>query len=508
MPPADILQILLPVMLVTCGALAALGAEPFLSKAAKHAWLPWTCALFLIAAGIVQALSRQLGAVGQLDGVFAMDSARMWLCEGIIASTICALGGLQQSLSRDEYAGGEPYALTLFAAAGAMLMAMATDFLALFIALETMSLSVYALVGLRRHRSESNEGLFKYFVMGSVFSALLVYGIALSYGATGTTRMGASPLADHEGLLIFGQTLVVIGLLFKVGAVPFHFWSPDAYTGAPAAITGLMGAVVKIGGFAGLGAVWLNLLAALGGSSAGPLALDASVPVTGLAKAHLRDLQLVLLLLGLMSVVLGNFAALKQTSVRRLIAYSSVAHAGYMLLAFALPQPGAELSLGALWFYLIGYAIVTAGALSAVAAMSGPEDANDTLGGLAGQGRAMPFHGLVLTVFMASFAGIPPTVGFLGKFLIFQDLVTKGWWMVAIFAMLMAVVGAAYYLRLVVAVWATQAKQPARTGPSVLSSWVIGGAAAAAIALVALPNALYRTPPPPAAAVTALEHGR
>jgi NADH-quinone oxidoreductase subunit N len=496
MPPADMLALLLPVILVTCGALAALGAEPFLQRAAKHQWLPWTCAAFLVVAGLMQALAGAHGGFGQLQGIFAMDTARLWLCEAIIGSTLVALAGLQQSLARDDYSGGEPYALTLFSAAGAMLMVMATDYLSLFVALETASLSVYALVGLRRHRAESNEGLFKYFVMGAVFSAILLYGVALTYGATGSTHYGHAAITGREDLLLLGQLLIAIGLLFKVGAVPFHFWSPDAYAGAPAAVTGFMGAVIKVGGFAALGAVWLNLVAAVGGNApALPLGLDAAVPVGQKAKLGLRDFQLVFLFLGVISVVLGNFSALKQTSARRLIAFSSVAHAGYMLLAFALPPVGGELSLGALWFYLVGYAIVTSGCLSSVAAMAGPEDAGDSLSGLAGQGRATPFQGLVFTVFMASFAGVPPTVGFLGKYLVFQDLVVKGWWPVAIFAMIMAVVGAAYYLRLVVAVWATPAKEAPRTGPTAMGAWAISAAALATIALIALPNALYRTQP-------------
>ncbi len=507
MPSSDLFSLLLPALLVTCGGLAVLGAEPFLQRAAKHAWLPWTAAIFLIAAGIAQALVSHIGGMGQLHGIFAMDTARMWLCEAVIGSTLCALAGLQQTLGRDQYAGGEPYALTMFAALGAMLMTMATDALSLFVALEITSLSVYALVGLRRQDRASNEGLFKYFVMGAVFSAIFLYGAALTYGATGHTQFGFAALPGRDALLKLGQLLIVIGLLFKIGAVPFHFWSPDAYTGAPAAITGFMGAVVKIGGFAALGAVWMNLVAALGGTlrPGDVLGLDSVVQVTGRAQTELHDFQLIFLFLGVMSIVLGNFSALKQTSARRMIAFSSVAHAGYMLLAFALPREG-QLALGSLWFYLVGYGIVTAGAMSSIAAMAGPDDANDSLSGLAGQGRASPFHGLVLTVFMASFAGIPPTVGFLGKYLIFSDLVVKGFWPVAVFAMLMAVVGAAYYLRLVITIWASPSKEPARTGPSAMGAWVISGAAVATVALIAAPNALYKgsqAPAPSAVSMTA-----
>jgi len=498
MPPAALFPLLLPLLLVTVGGLAVLGAEPFLTRASKHAWLPWIAVVILLGAGLVQAAAGCTGSFGSIYGIFAMDQVRLWLCLAVILSAAIGMAGLQQTLSRDDYAGGEPYALALFASAGAMMMVMATDFLALFVALEITSLSVYALVGLRRTRAESNEALFKYFVMGSIFSAILLYGIALTYGATGYTQMGHPALDGRVDLLLFGQTLVVVGLLFKVGAVPFHFWTPDAYTGAPAVVTGLMGSIFKIGGFAALGALWLNLVAATSGSPPSlPLALNASVPITEGAR-QLHSFQLTFLLLGLVSLMWGNFAALRQTSSRRMVAYSSIAHAGYMLLAFALPHIGYSLNLGCLWFYLIGYSVAISGALTALAMMAGPEDANDTLGGIAGQGRVMPLQGFVLTVFMASFAGIPPTMGFLGKYLVFQDLVFKGWSIIAIFAMLMAIVGAAYYLRLVVAIWASPAKEPARTGTTVLSSWAVAVAAAASIVLIAWPNTVYQIPAPPA----------
>ena len=506
MPTVSLFTLFAPVLLVLVGGLIALGAEPFIhSHRAKHAWLPWIGAFFLAIAGVVQAFVP----VGQLHGIFAIDTARLWLCESVIAATLIAIAGLQQTLDRDDYAGGEPYALTLFAAAGALLMVMAADTLALFVGLEIASLAVYSLVGLRRNRSESNEGLFKYFVLGAVFSAVLLYGAALTYGATGTTHYGAAVLPGRDALFMLGQTLLIVGLLFKVGVVPFHFWSPDAYTGAPAAITGFMGAVIKVGGFTALGAVWLNLAAVLSGSThIGVLPLDAAVTVTAAAAEKLYPATLILLVLSIVSIVIGNFSALHQTSVRRLIAYSSVAHAGYMLLALPLPALAADgistLQLGSLWFYVVGYGIATAGALTAIAALSGKDDQGDQLHALAGQGRAQPFHGLMLTVFIASFAGVPPTVGFLGKFLVFGDLVAKGYVPVAIIAMLMAVVGAAYYFKLLVTLWSAAGKTAVPTGAQLLTRWTLGAAAVAVVVLIAVPNAItgwgVGTAPAPAAA--------
>lgn len=492
MPAADLYPLLLPLTLVIAGALTVLGFEPFLQRATKHRLLPWLAAVFLVAAGVAQATA----ASGALHGILAIDTPRLWLCEAIIGSTLLALGGLQLSLGRDDYPGGEAYCLTLFGAAGAMLMVMANDSLVLFTGLELMSLSIYALVGMRRNRRESNEALFKYFVMGAVFSAVFLYGAALSYGASGSTAFG-HPWRDqaHQGLFMLGQVLMVIGLLFKVGVVPFHFWTADAYTGAPVAVTGFMGAVVKVGGFAALGALWLNLAAVASGTQlSGVLDLGEAVTLSQSGRDLLGHYNLAFLVLGLLSLVLGNFSALKQTSIRRIIAFSSISHAGYMMLALALPM-GEKLQLGSLWFYLVGYAIATSGALSAFAAISGKEDASDNLSGVAGQGRAQPFYGLVLTIFLVSIAGVPPTAGFLGKYLIFQDLVVKGDVKIAIFAMLMAVVGAAYYFRMVVTVWAASTSAPAKAGPPVLGGWALALAAVATVLLIGWPGALIHVVP-------------
>ncbi len=508
MPPADLFPFLLPLCLVAAGGLLCLGLEAFLPRASKHRLLPWLAALAVVAAGIAQALNN---GDGHVHGMFAMDGARAWLCLAILAATAISLGGLQQTLERDDYPGGEPYALTMFAAVGTMLMVMANDAIALFMGLELASLSIYALVGLRRHRLDANEALFKYFAMGAVFSAIFLYGIALTYGATGFTAFGHAPLGERQGLFILGQSLMVIGLLFKVGAVPFHFWSPDAYTGAPVAVTGFMGAVIKVGGFAALGALWLNLLAITGGIEiASPLALNATLvlPAESLDAPHLHKFHLVFLVSAVLSLLLGNFSALRQTSARRMIAFSSVAHAGYMLLAFALPAIAADgsctIQLASLWYYLVAYAITTAGALTAIAALSGRDDAADDLAGLSGRGRAKPLHGAVLTVFMASFAGVPPTAGFLGKYLVLSDLVAKEQIWLAIIAMLVAVVGAAYYLRLVITVWSAPAgdhDEVAEPTPG-LSAWGLSLAALAVVALIAAPMLMSPTKPAASAPTT------
>jgi NADH-quinone oxidoreductase subunit N len=502
MPAVDLFPFLAPLILVACGGLVVLGFEAFLSRALKHELLPWIGAAFLLVAGIVQGYAVE----GHVHGLLAMDHARMWLCGTIIASTLLGLAGLQSSLSRDDYPGGEPYALMLFAAAGAMVMTMANDTIALFIGLELASLSIYALVGLRRNRADSNEALFKYFAMGAVFSAIFLYGAALTYGATGSTHFGIE-LADPAKRPIFhlGQTLMLIGLLFKVGAVPFHFWSPDAYTGAPTAVTGFMGAVIKVGGFAALGTMWLNLVGlSCESHPGGVLSLNDEIVLSHAGLDLLTRYRWVFLVLALLSVVLGNFSALRQTNVRRLVAYSSIAHAGYMLLAFAMPTDADRFQLSSLWFYLVAYAIATAGALSAFAVISGKEETSNDLVGLSGQARSRPFHGLIITIFIMSFAGLPPTAGFMGKYFIFSDLVFKGKIPVAIFAMVMAVVGAAYYFRLVITLWSGNARELPISRLRTLSTWTLGAAALFVVVMLFRPNAL--SPVVSVAAVPATEN--
>ena len=492
MPTASLFALLAPVIILLVGGLAALGSEPFLDRKAKHTWLPWIVALAAVA-GLV---SLVWSPYGEIHGILALDTARTWLVGAVLASTAIGIAGLQQTLSRDEFEGGEPYALMAFAGVGAALMVMAADLLALFIGLEIASLSIYALVGLRRDRLDSNEGLFKYFIMGAVFSAIFLYGLAMTYGATGSTAYGAAPLVGREKLLLLGHALVILGLLFKVGVVPFHTWSPDAYTGAPAAVTGFMGSVVKVGGFAALGALWLNAVSVSSGTPVeGVMPLDAAVTLTTSGAALLKPFSMIFLVLGLVSIIIGNFSALRQTSIRRLVAFSSVAHAGYMILAFALPvlvEQGALVQLGSLWYYLVGYAVATSGALTALAALSGKADAGDQLHLLAGQGRAQPFQGLVLTVFVASFAGLPPTMGFIGKFLIFGELVGKGYIAWAIVAMLLAIVGAGFYLKLLVSLWASTGREPVASGTSTLTRWAVAAAAIAVVVLTVCPDRLTR----------------
>jgi len=493
MDPVALFPLLAPLLLVLVGGLAALAAEPFLVGQAKHRWLPWIAVTAMVAAGIAQCLAP----VGQLHGMFANDEARRWLSLAVIAAAACSMGGLQQTLDRDRFPGGESYALAAMATVGVLGMIMSLDAIAFFVSVETAALAIYALVGLRRQRAESNEAMLKYFVMGAVFSGVFLYGTALMYGATGSTKFGAEILPGRDLYALLGAALMAAGLLFKVGSVPFHAWAPDAYTGAPVAVTGLMGAIIKVGGFAGLGALWLGIAAGK------PVALDAAIISSASGRAVLEPLSILIVIAAILSLVVGNFAALKQTSVRRLIGFSAIAHAGYMTLAFVLPAAGEAIDLRALWLYAVGYALATAGALSAVAALAGTDDAKDDLAGLHGRGRQAPVYGFALTIFLASFAGLPPTLGFLGKFAVLGQVVSYGGWLIALVGLIAAVAGAGAYLRLVVQLWAGTPRDEVAVGTQTLTRWGVVVAAVLVIALTALPSVLPQTRPAPAASVPA-----
>jgi NADH-quinone oxidoreductase subunit N len=491
MDPVALFPLLAPIILVLAGGLLALAAEPFLQGQAKHRWLPWIVVTAMVAA----ALAQFLAPAGHVHGMFGNDEARRWLSLAVIVAAACSMGGLQQSLDRDRFPGGESYALAAVSTAGVLGMVAALDAIAFFVSVETAALAIYALVGLRRHRAESNEALLKYFVMGAVFSGIFLYGTALMYGATGSTRFGAAVLEGRDSYALIGAALMAAGLLFKVGSVPFHAWAPDAYTGAPVAVTGLMGAIIKVGGFAGLGALWLGVAAGDGK----PVALDAIVVPSAGGRHLLEPLSLLIAISAILSLVVGNFAALKQTSVRRLIGFSAVAHAGYMSLAFILPAAGEGIDLRPLWLYAVGYAIATAGALTAIAALSGTEDTKDDLAGLHGRARQMPLYGLGLTVFLASFAGLPPAFGFIGKFAVLYQVVSLGGWLIALVGLIAAVAGAGAYLRLLVQLWAGTPRDEQAVGVQGLTRWGVAISAVLILGLTAWPRPLPTSTAVPAA---------
>ena len=433
--------ILLPVILVAVGALISLAAEPFIKDENKHKILPWVASAFaLIAAG-----AYALVTTDTFFGLYAMDPARRLLGVAIVLCAFLGIAGLQWTLGHEKFKGGEAYALLMLATCGALLMTQAIDFVALFLGMELASFPIYALVGLRRKDANASEGAFKYFVSGSIFSAIFLYGVAMVYGATGSTSFNAAILPGRESIYGIGVFMTVIGLLFKAGAAPVHFWVADVYTGASVAVTGFMAAVVKVGALAALASVWLGVLVTKAGSAA---AWNLAEQVT--IGTQSKGLYYVVIIVSLLSMVFGAFGGLAQKSIRRILAYSAVMNAGFIVIGLLLPNYAANgtVQMGPMFYFLVTYAVASAGALTGVAYLAGRNDRNETLEAIQGRGRKRPFVALGVTVCLASLAGLPPVAGFLAKFTLFTDAFAAGMGWLAAVAFGLSLVAAVFYLRI------------------------------------------------------------
>ncbi len=353
----------------------------------------------------------------------------------------CVTSGLTLLMSMNylevtEIRTGDYYSLLLFSTVGMVLMATATDLIVLFLGLEVMSVAAYALAGLCRSELRSNEAALKYFILGAFASGFLLFGIALLYGATGSTVLAeiAQKLpglaAPERTLLVAGMGLLLIGFGFKVGAVPFHAWVPDVYEGAPTSVTALMAVGIKGAAFAAFLRVFLHTLAPL-----------------------VTDWNGVLWVLAALTMTVGNVTALLQRNIKRMLAYSSVAHAGYLLVAMVAGGSGGG---AAVLFYLIAYGVTNLGAFAVVIALGRRGEPNETLDDYAGVGFRSPFLGLAMAVFMLSLAGVPPFVGFVGKFYVFAAAVQAGYVGLAIIGVLNAVISVYYYVGVLVRMYMTE----------------------------------------------------
>jgi NADH-quinone oxidoreductase subunit N len=328
---------------------------------------------------------------------------------------------------------GEFYALVLFATVGMMLMAAANDLMVFFLGLETMSVAVYVLTGMWRTNSRSSEAAMKYFLMGAFATGFLLYGIALIYGATGSTNLEliSDYLAEQPSewplYLIGGGFLLLIGFAFKVGAVPFHFWVPDVYEGAPTPVTGFMSVAVKAAAFAAWARILLHKLSALD-----------------------SDWLFPLWVITIGTMTFGNLLAITQSSVKRMLAYSSIAHAGYLLIPIVV---GAEWGGLPLLFYVLTYSFMTIGAFAVLSCLSEANNQRENYRDFAGLGFKRPFLGLAMSLFMLSLAGFPPLGGFAGKFYVFRAAVLSGHIGLAIIGVLNSLLSVIYYLRVIVAMY-------------------------------------------------------
>ncbi len=371
------------------------------------------------------------GAV--LAGALAADALALFLQALVLVVAIVTVLLSPGYLRANGLERGEYYALLLFSVVGMMGLVSSLELVSMFIALEIMSVALYGMAGLDRARPESQESALKYFVTGAFASAFFLYGIALVYGASGSTSLERVTRAlgvtspDGVPLAVLGAAFLLVGFGFKIASVPFHMWAPDVYEGAPTTVTAFMSAGVKAAAFGALLRVFDSAL-------------------VGLAS-HWQPLVAVL---AIVTMVLGNLAALAQRSLKRLLAYSSIAHAGYLMAALvAAPALAGE----AILFYLVAYAAVNLGAFGVIASLAKDGREPATVADLAGLAERRPALAAALTVFLVSLTGIPVTAGFVGKFYLFNAAVASGWVVLALVGVLTSVVSAYYYLRVVVAMY-------------------------------------------------------
>ena len=405
-------------------------------------WLPsWFAAAWTVAAGLgvlataipVWLQVQDEGPSLAIAGAIGVDGFSVFVIVLLACTVVLTALVADGFLHRESLDGPAFYVLLMLSAAGGITMASANNLIVLFLGLEILSLAVYVLVAMHLRRSESQEAGIKYFVLGAFASAFLLYGIALVYGATGSLNLveirrvlGANDLGD-SGLLLAGMGMLLVGFGFKVAAVPFHAWTPDVYQGAPSPVVSYMAAGVKAAGFAALVRVFM---AGFGG-----MADDWQPVVFGLAIA---------------SLAVGSMLAIVQTDVKRILAYSSISHAGFILVGL---QAANQDSSSSVLFYLAAYAAMAIGSFAVVTVVSSPGDEGSGIDSVRGLASRRPLLAVAFTVLLLSQAGIPFTAGFWAKFEVITAAVDARSFWLAVIAMLAAVVAAFLYLRIVVAMF-------------------------------------------------------
>jgi len=437
--PTDLLRILPEIVLCVFGILVMV-LDPFLAPR-NRSWLGW-----LALVGILAAAGGTLVTSGNPGLAFGRSiAADHFSCYFfylfLLVAALTVLGSINY-LERDNIQHGEFYALILMGAAGMCFMASSTDLIMVFIGLEISSISTYILAGFRRKDALSNEASFKYFLLGSFATAFFLYGIAFVYGITGTTNLLelSGRLADPAQWTTFARVallLMFVGLAFKLSTVPFQIWTPDVYQGAPAPVTAFLSVGPKAAAFAILLRVFLGGLASAGSTSFWIIWVSA-----------------------ILTMCLGNLAALWQTNIKRLLAYSAIAHAGYVLVGVAA---GSREGTSAVLFYLTAYALMNVGIFVLIAHLAGNGEAATQIDDYLGLGYARPGVAACLTIFLISLAGFPTTAGFFGKFFLFRAAIHSHLIGLTIIALLNSVVSVYYYFRIIVAMYMREGKPRAST---------------------------------------------
>ncbi len=475
------LTAILPLIVLSAWAIVLLLVD-LVIPGVRKGWTAFLAALgLLVALGLVIAQVGSMGVFAHLvdrsnpitpaaytsafGGMIVVDGFANFLNALLLVSGLASVCLAYDYLKRTGIERGEYYVLLLFAIAGMMLMGMAADLIIVFLALEMLSIPLYVLAGIAVPRLNSEEASIKYFLLGAFSSGFFLYGVALLYGATGATALktigelvGAG--AYNSTLLLSGAALIVVGLGFKVALVPFHMWTPDVYQGAPTSVTAFMALGAKAAGFAALLRIFI-----------------LAFPVL---SNHLAP---VLWSLSALTMIVGNLVAISQKNVKRLLAYSSIAHAGYILMALVpIGKEGvAASSVASALFYLVAYAFTSFAAWAVVIALEQTRENGLELDGYAGLGRKRPALAAVMAVAMLSFTGVPPTLGFMGKFYLFRTVMEGGYVGLALIGVLTSLVSAYYYLRVVVIMYMREGDPVVRR-----ESWLYTVAYGAAIGIVGL----------------------
>ncbi|MBA3267795.1 MAG: NADH-quinone oxidoreductase subunit N [Acidimicrobiia bacterium] len=430
---------ILPILILIGGALLLLLAGTFLQR--RRVGSAYAIFTVLTAGAALVSTAFMWRRVSGGHGEATLAVADALVIDGFsvfMAVVICSavlVGALLSDdyLRREGLEGPEFYVLMMLSAAGGVIMAAANDLIVVFLGLEILSIALYVMAGYHRRRAESQEAAIKYFVLGSFSSAFFLYGVALTYGATGSTNLGTISrfLREQiltEGVFLAGMAFMLVGLGFKVAAVPFHMWTPDVYEGSPTPVTGFMAAAAKAAGFAALLRIFFSTF-----------------------STSRLDWQPIVWALAVLSLVVGATLAVVQRDVKRMLAYSSISHAGYVLIGL---QAGTDQGIAGSLFYLLAYTFMVLGSFAVVTVVSRRGDAQHGLDAYRGLARRSPVLALTFTVFLLAQAGVPFTSGFLAKFYVIGAAVESSSYALAIIAMLAAVVATFFYLRLIVVMYA------------------------------------------------------
>jgi NADH-quinone oxidoreductase subunit N len=450
----------LPEILVITGACILLILGEFVRKGQEYLLVWASIAVVLIAALATLLLAGEVRPA--YSGMFVADRFAVFFKFVFYLATLLTFLLSRKYADIEGIATSEYYVLLLFTLSGMMIMASATDLLSIYVGLELMVLCTYVLTGFLRKERRSNEAALKYVILGAVSTGIFLYGVSLVYGLTGTTQLeGMAQAVTGDPLdpgLLLAVVFIVAGLVFKIGAVPFHMWVPDVYEGAPTTVTAFMSVGPKAAGFAVILRVFLNPLVAA------------------------SDAWIVVAVIAVVTMALGSFVALVQDNFKRLLAYSSIAHAGFAVLGVV--AGGAD-GIASVMFYLLIYAFMNLGIFAAVIMMRNGDSSGEVIEDYAGFAKPHPVLALLMLLYLFSLAGIPPTAGFFAKFYVLSALVERGFVMLAVIAVLLSAVAAYFYIRVVMVIYMREPERvfdPALT-PSVRATLAFTAAGTIGIGL-------------------------